>query len=77
MVDSSWWKRAFSTIRADFQLPTRDAIANSLLEKVYEDTATTARQLVAAAPSVALLCDGWSNVRYAIVYCIFFIFVVC
>lgn len=39
-------------------------ISNSLLEQVYQETATNAKELVASAANVAILCDGWSNIRY-------------
>ncbi|KAG7161459.1 hypothetical protein Hamer_G030315 [Homarus americanus] len=38
-------------------------MSNSLLERVKEETVTTAKEQVAAASSVAILCDGWTNMR--------------
>ncbi|KAG7153575.1 hypothetical protein Hamer_G028927, partial [Homarus americanus] len=38
-------------------------MSNSLLERVYEETVTTAKEQVTAASSVAILCDGWTNIR--------------
>lgn len=63
MVENKRWIKLFSNLRPAFKLPHRKMLSTSLLERVYEEAATIAKELVAAAPSVAILCDGWSNIR--------------
>ncbi|KAG7161053.1 hypothetical protein Hamer_G026009, partial [Homarus americanus] len=64
MAEHPLWKKCLETLRPAFKLPNRDMMSNSLLERVYEDTVTTAKEQVAAASrmreSITLLlqCPG-------------------
>lgn len=63
LVDDKFWGKFFKTLRPSFKIPSRDAISHNLLERVYQECSATAKELVASASSVAVVCDGWTNVR--------------
>ncbi|KAG0712765.1 hypothetical protein GWK47_017731 [Chionoecetes opilio] len=69
MVDNKLWAKFFKTLRPSFKIPSRDSISNNLLERVYQECSATVKELVASASSVAVMCDGWTNIR-SIIQCL-------
>ncbi|XP_065656491.1 uncharacterized protein LOC136081958 [Hydra vulgaris] len=63
VFENKLWIDSFAKLRPAFKLPNRDMLSNSLLERVYNETSTTVKELVGTALSVASLCDGWNNIR--------------
>ncbi|XP_065649503.1 uncharacterized protein LOC136078207 [Hydra vulgaris] len=63
VFENKLWIDNFAKLRPAFKLPNRDMLSNSLLERVYNETSTTVKELVGTVLSVAILCDGWSNIR--------------
>lgn len=63
LVENKYWLDCMSSIRPAFKMPTRNQMSNSLLDKTYNETVANVKSTVAAAPSVALVVDGWSNIR--------------
>ncbi|MCL4134444.1 UNVERIFIED_CONTAM: hypothetical protein GTU68_003358 [Idotea baltica] len=57
------WQKLFEVMSPAFNIPTSSHLSNKLLNDVYDAIDGNVRELVAAVPSVAILCDGWSNVR--------------
>jgi len=50
-------------MRPAFKIPTRYELSGSLLLKEYEKINSLVEEQIAAAESVAIICDGWSNLR--------------
>ena len=63
LVENKYWIQFFTALRPAFKLPTRKKMSTELLEKVYLETTTTVKEMVAASSSVAILADGWTNIR--------------
>lgn len=63
MVENSLWMKFWKKWKPSFKPPNRHQISNNLLESVYAETQITAKEKVSSARAVALVCDGWSNVR--------------
>ena len=63
MVESSLWLKFWKKWKPSFKPPNRHQMAGSLLDKVYYETQVTIKDKIAAAQSIALICDGWSNIR--------------
>lgn len=57
MTENPYWQKAMKKIRPAYSLPSRYKLTNALLTAEYD------RVSVAAASSLALMCDGWTNIR--------------
>lgn len=63
MVENGYWVNFFKKWKPAFTLPSRDKVSNELLQHVYEEVETSVKEKVGCAKSVAVVCDGWSNIR--------------
>lgn len=63
LVESPYWNDFFQLINPYFVVPSRYAVSNSLLNKVFEKTEERVVSKVSATHSLALQCDGWSNIK--------------
>jgi hypothetical protein len=63
MVENKFWVKFFASMRPSYKLPSRHTMSNALLEQVYVQTSIKVQELVAGASSVAIILDGWSNIR--------------
>lgn len=57
------WTYFFSKIRPGFKLPTRDQVANELLDKSFERVTKLAEEHIDKCDYISLVIDGWTNVR--------------
>ena len=63
LTENTYWQSAFNKIRPAYSLPSRYKLTNTLLYAEYARVSTTVNEEIASAQSLALICDGWSNVR--------------
>lgn len=63
MMDNPCWKELFSFIRPSYKIPSRYMVSGPFLEKEYKNVSTMVAEAIAAADSVGLAVDGWSNIR--------------
>ena len=65
LVEDSYWKKAFEVLRPAYKLPSRFVLTNLYLEEEYKTLKGKCQEYLKKASSVAILCDGWTNIRYA------------
>lgn len=63
IVENTYWSKFFKFMRSAFEIPTRYEFSGPLLLKEYEQINSLVEEQIAAAESVALICDGWNNLR--------------
>ena len=69
LVDNVYWHRLFKASKPSFDVPSRYEVSNKLLDMTYDKTASEVNGKIKDATSLAIQCDGWSNVRNkAIIY---------
>jgi hypothetical protein len=61
-MENKYWQRFLHVLRPSFIIPNRDQMSNSLLENIYQETSTNAKETVASAQTVPILLDGWTQV---------------
>jgi len=66
VVENIYWQRAFAALRPAYQLPSRYQLTNVYLLKEHNKIDLECREYLLQAPSLAILCDGWTNVRYVV-----------
>lgn len=57
------WKEFFNMIRPNFQLPTREQLANELLNETFKRVSKQAIRHVEKSSYITLIIDGWTNVN--------------
>ena len=63
MTENAYWQTAMKKIQKAFSLPSRYKLTNTLLGAEYDTVSIAVNEETAAAPSQALMCDGWMNIR--------------
>ena len=63
LTENVYWKNAMKKIRPAYSLPSRYKLTNTLLKAEYDRVRLAANEEIGAAPSLALMCDGWTNIR--------------
>ncbi|CAG9760181.1 unnamed protein product [Ceutorhynchus assimilis] len=63
MEENSHWLNYFKFIRPSLKIPSRYEISEPLLQREYNNVHASVEEQIAAADSVALMCDGWCNIR--------------
>lgn len=63
MVSDPSWKEFFACIRPSFKLPSRKDIAGKYLDMQFQEIESEIWTKIKSANSLALQCDGWSNIR--------------
>lgn len=63
LVENQYWSDFFKFLRPAYKLPSRHEVSNTYLDREYAKVSTNVSERIAAANTVALICDGWSNVR--------------
>lgn len=63
LVENPYWKKFFKAIRPAYRPPNRQMTSNSLLEEEHLEISMKVKELVASSSSVAIVCDGWTNIR--------------
>lgn len=63
IVENRFWLEYISFLRPAYKVPTRYEISGPLLNKEYEAVSALVNEQIAVAESVAIMCDGWTNVR--------------
>lgn len=63
LVENPYWKDFFSSLRPSFKLPTRKDIGGKYLDREFESVEADVWTKIRSSNSVALQCDGWSNIR--------------
>ncbi|XP_066979617.1 zinc finger BED domain-containing protein 4-like isoform X2 [Macrobrachium rosenbergii] len=63
LVENKHWQNFFAVLRPSFKIPSRDQLSNTLLENIYQECLSNAKEAVASSQSVAVLLDGWTNIR--------------
>lgn len=61
IVDDPSVKNFFSLLNPNFKLPTRQKLANKLLDITYESCRENVIQHVQNEPAISIVTDGWSN----------------
>ena len=64
MVENSHWQAFFKAIRPAYVVPSRYEVPEPLLVSEYEKTRKEMLIKVAESDAVAIICDGWSNIRH-------------
>ena len=64
MAKNSPWQAYFKAIRPAYVVPSRYEVSEPLLVLEYEETREEMLIKVAEGDAVAILCDGWSNIRH-------------
>ena len=64
IVENSHWQAFFKAFRPAYVVPSRYEVSESLLVSEYEKTREEMLIKVAESDAVAIMCDGWSNIRY-------------
>lgn len=57
------WVSFFKALRPSFKPPSRHAVSNNLLDRIYEQTKQNVDEKVERAHCLGLQFDGWSNLR--------------
>ena len=68
LVENSYWQKAFAVLRPAYKIPSRYLLTNFYLEEEYGRIKCKCQEYLQKATSVAILCDGWTNIRYAVQY---------
>ncbi|RXG69628.1 hypothetical protein Avbf_02688 [Armadillidium vulgare] len=63
LVENSYWRKAFEVLRPSYKLPSRFHLTNKYLEEEYETIKRKCQEYLKLTTSVAILCDGWTNIR--------------
>lgn len=63
VVENSHWRTLFSFLRPAYKLPSRYMLSGQFLENEYKNVSALVAEAIAAADSVVLAVDGWSNIR--------------
>ena len=63
IVKNPHWIKFFKALRPAFVLPSRYKLSWPLLDLEYNKVNVEAMEKIAGADCVALMCDGWSNIR--------------
>ena len=64
MVENSHWQAFFKAIRPAYVVPSRYEVSEHLLVSEHEKTREEMLIKVAESDAVAIMCDGWSNIRH-------------
>lgn len=64
LVENTYWRKAFEVLRPSYKLPSRFHLTNKYLEEEYETIKRKCQENLKLTTSVAILCDGWTNIRY-------------
>ena len=64
MVENSHWQAFFKTIRLAYVLPSRYKVSEPILVLEYEKTRQEILIKVSESDAVAIMCDGWINIRH-------------
>ena len=65
MVEHSHWQTFFEAIRPAYVVPSRYEVPEPLLvSSEYEKTREEMLIKLAESDAVAIMCDGWSNIRH-------------
>jgi hypothetical protein len=62
-VENTLWLTFFQKLRPSYKVPSRYALANTLLDKEDERISEQVAIKIAEAESVAVISDGWTNVN--------------
>ena len=57
------WIKFFKRIRPKFIVPSRDQLANELLDKTYDRVKDISQKTIVKSDYVSLVIDGWTNIR--------------
>lgn len=63
IVENPFWIEYLSFLRPAYKVPTRHEVSSPLLNTEYERVASSVSEKIAAADTVSLMCDGWTNIR--------------
>ncbi|KAL7637417.1 UNVERIFIED_CONTAM: hypothetical protein RMT77_012145 [Armadillidium vulgare] len=63
LVENSYWRKAFEVLHPSYKLPSRFHLTNKYLEEEYETIKRKCQEYLKLTTSVAILCDGWTNIR--------------
>ena len=64
MIENSYWQAFFKAIRPAYVVPSRYGVSEPLLVSKFEKTREEILIKVAESDAVAIMCDGWSNLRH-------------
>lgn len=73
LVENSYWQKALEILRPAYKLPSRFLLSNVYLDREYDRIKCKCKDYVQKASSVAILCDGWTNIRYAVSDCMLYL----
>jgi Protein of unknown function (DUF 659)/hAT family C-terminal dimerisation region len=62
-TENPYWIAAFKKIRPSLKLPSRHQLSNTLLQKEFHKVEDNVKLKIAAADTLGIQCDGWSNLR--------------
>lgn len=63
MLENPFWISFFKTLRPSYTLPTRYHLSNTLLNEEEARIRKFTNKLIGEASSLAIMSDGWSNIR--------------
>lgn len=63
ITENTYWQEALKLLRPSYQLPSRHSLSKPLLESEYERVMESVQGKINEALCLALLTDGWTNVR--------------
>ncbi|RXG73712.1 hypothetical protein Avbf_02279, partial [Armadillidium vulgare] len=65
LVENSYWRKAFEVLCPSYKVPSRFHLTNKYLEleEEYETIKRKCQEYLKQTTSVAILCDGWTNIK--------------
>lgn len=63
MTENAGWIAFFFKWWPSYKLPSKYLISNKLLDAEFERVESEVKIKIASASSIALQCDGWSNIQ--------------
>lgn len=63
IVENPFWLEFFHFLRPVWKIPTRYEVSTPLLQTEYERVYSKVNTTIASAESVAMMSDGWSNLK--------------
>jgi hypothetical protein len=63
LTGNVYWKRFLNVLHPAYTPPTRHALSTHLLDAESNRVQVKVKQIIAKADCIAIISDGWSNVR--------------
>jgi hypothetical protein len=64
LMENFYWRKFLEAVRPAYQPPSRYRITGEFLQEEYKRISVKCKELLRTSSSVAIVCDGWTNIRY-------------